>query len=292
MSEIDRRNLRQAFGSFMTGVTVVTARTDSGQPVGFTANSFSSVSLDPPLVLVCPGRFLSSFATFETCSHFAVSVLAEGQEEISNLFASYKGDRFAKVKATNDVHGVPVIDGAVSQFSCTTHKVIAAGDHIVMMGEVKAFSHGASRGLGYAAGSYFSLGLEQEASLPSSDGLIPYLGAIIEWNGMIYLEETPLGYTLPSFELGQSGNLRGALAAHLDRAGMNVRLDRVYSVHDDIAHNRHHTYFRALAEEPRVSDSGRYVPIGELPGLTFAAPTQATMMARYSVEFETRDLGL
>ena len=292
MAELNKRDLRSAFGSFMTGVTVVTAHTAKGVPVGFTANSFSSVSMEPPLVLVCPGKFLSSFGDFETCSHFAISVLAEGQEEISNLFASYKGDRFARVNCENDVNGVPVVQGAVSRFSCTTHQVVPAGDHIVLIGEVTDFAQSSARGLGYAAGSYFSLGLELDAGLPSSDGLVPYLGAIIEWNGMVYLEDTGAGFTLPSFELGQRGNLRAALADDLERAGMQVRLDRVYSVYDDVMQNRHHTYFRAVAEAPRVGGAGRYVPIGELPGLTFAAPSQATMMTRFSLEHQTRDLGL
>jgi len=96
MTTLDPRALRNAFGSFMTGVTVITSRDASGAPVGFTANSFTSVSLDPPLLLVCPGKFLSSYDAFTNCSHFAVNVLAEGQEEVSNTFAGYKGDRFAK----------------------------------------------------------------------------------------------------------------------------------------------------------------------------------------------------
>ena len=76
MSTPDPRALRDAFGAFITGVTVVTTLDGGGTPVGFTANSFTSVSLDPPLLLVCPGRALSSFPVFQDCRHFAVSVLA------------------------------------------------------------------------------------------------------------------------------------------------------------------------------------------------------------------------
>ncbi|MEP0940380.1 MAG: flavin reductase family protein, partial [Rhizobiaceae bacterium] len=88
MSAPDPRVLRDAFGAYMTGVTVVTARRADGVAVGFTANSFTSVSLDPPLLLVCPGKFLSSYETFASCTHFAVSVLAEGQKDIATVFAS------------------------------------------------------------------------------------------------------------------------------------------------------------------------------------------------------------
>lgn len=80
MTQFDPRDLRSAFGRFMTGVTVVTARAPDGTSVGFTANSFTSVSMDPPLLLVCPGKFLSSYQTFAECTDFAISILAEGQE--------------------------------------------------------------------------------------------------------------------------------------------------------------------------------------------------------------------
>ncbi|MEO0403013.1 MAG: flavin reductase family protein, partial [Pseudomonadota bacterium] len=153
--------LRRAFGSFMTGVTVVTARQADGTPVGFTANSFASVSLSPPLLLVCPGQFLSNYDAFATCTHFAVNVLAEGQEDISNTFAGYKGDRFARAAHHDDLHGVPVIAGATAQFSCTTHQALPAGDHCVLIGEVRAFHHTDQPGLGYVSGAYFSRGLER-----------------------------------------------------------------------------------------------------------------------------------
>lgn len=158
MIEIDRRLLRQAFGSFLTGVTVVTTRNTDGEPVGFTANSFTSVSLDPPLLLVCPARSLSSFSAFAQCAHFAVNVLAEGQEEVSNTFAGFKGDRFARVAWRADSDGSALLEGAAAQFSCRTSQIIPAGDHIVLIGEVKCFTVSEKCGLGYSAGTYFSLG--------------------------------------------------------------------------------------------------------------------------------------
>lgn len=161
MTALDPAALRAAFGSFMTGVTVVTAQGPQGAPCGFTANSFASVSLSPPLLLVCPGRFLSSFDIFAACSHFAVSVLADGQEDASNAFASYKGDRFARVPTRalpshDDMHGVPVISGVAAVFSCTAAQTIPAGDHAVLIGEVRGMQHSGACGLGYAGGRYFS----------------------------------------------------------------------------------------------------------------------------------------
>ncbi|MCB1639495.1 MAG: flavin reductase family protein, partial [Thiothrix sp.] len=102
-------NLRQAFGAFMTGVTVVTTRTEEGSPVGFTANSFTSVSLEPPLLLVCLSLNMHSLPAFRTCGHFAVSILSEQQQDVSNLFASYMGDRFASTRWHADSFGMPLI---------------------------------------------------------------------------------------------------------------------------------------------------------------------------------------
>ena len=151
--------LRDAFGGFMTGVTVVTTREPNRAPLGFTANSFSSVSLDPPMLLVCVGRSLSSHDIFANCAHFAVSVLAEGQEGVSNVFASFKGDRFAQIAHGSDTNGIPVIDGAVAQFSCRRAQSIPAGDHTILLGQITGFTHRDGLGLGYARGQYFSLGL-------------------------------------------------------------------------------------------------------------------------------------
>ncbi|NRB03891.1 MAG: flavin reductase family protein [Rhodobacteraceae bacterium] len=157
MTEFDRKDLRNAFGRFMTGVTIVTARTNDGQPVGFTANSFTSVSLDPPLLLVCPSRKLSSFETFSQCSHFAVNILADDQQAVSDTFACYDGDRFERVAHHAGPEGLPLINGASAQFSCATHQIIPAGDHCILLGEVIAFEHRDAGCLGYARGAYFTL---------------------------------------------------------------------------------------------------------------------------------------
>ena len=170
MTEIDRGSLRQAFGSFLTGVTVVTTRSADGEPVGFTANSFTSVSLDPPLLLVCPARSLSSFSAFAQCTHFAVNVLAEGQEDVSNTFAGFKGDRFARVAWRTDADGSALLEGAAAQFSCRTSQIIPAGDHVVLIGEVNSFAASEQGGLGYSAGAYFSLGRARQARANNHHG--------------------------------------------------------------------------------------------------------------------------
>lgn len=157
----DPAALRAAFGSFMTGVAVVTATDKKGAPVGFTANSFTSVSMDPPLVLVCPGNHLSSYADFERVQHFAINILAEDQAEVSNLFASKTADRFAQVDWKAGMNGAPLITGAAARFSCSTFQRVPAGDHLILIGHVDAFDHSGRSGLGYATGGYFTLGQTQ-----------------------------------------------------------------------------------------------------------------------------------
>ncbi len=164
MSLQDHRALRGAFGSYMTGVTVVTTLTGEGVPVGFTANSFTSVSLDPPLLLVCPGKSLSSFGTFARCTHFAVNVLEAHQKDVANIFASDQRDRFAKVSHETNAQGVPLIKGALVQFSCVTEQRIEAGDHLILIGRVETFAHTDGDGLGYASGRFFDL---SSASIPA-----------------------------------------------------------------------------------------------------------------------------
>lgn len=153
----DRQTLKDAFATYMTGVTVVTARSACGRPVGFTANSFTSVSLDPPLLLVCAGNHLSSYSVFKTVEHFAVNVLAASQRDVSKIFASSKGDRFSQVDWQPDAFASPLLCGAASNFSCTTHKRVLAGDHTILIGRVHAVACNGEAGLGYARSGYFSL---------------------------------------------------------------------------------------------------------------------------------------
>ena len=286
MSALDPRALRRAFGSFMTGVTVVTCKAADGTPLGFTANSFSSVSLDPPLLLVCPGRFLSSYDSFASCSHFAVNVLAEGQEDVANIFATFKGDRFARTPHRADPHGNVLIDGALAQFSCTTHQVVDAGDHAILLGEVRAFHHDAGRGLGYAGGQFFSLGLERAALDPAGNTAL--LGAIITEGDEVLLEKTDAGYRPPQVISTERQHVRRTLAGNLGSRGQPVRLGPAYAVFDD--GNVQCSYF--LANASAAGSAFTRHPIRDIPGLTFATAAITQMMHRFAEEAETRSFGL
>lgn len=287
MPQIDPRALRSAFGAFMTGVTVVTALRPDKTPVGFTANSFSSVSLDPPLLLVCPGKFLSSFETFATCSHFAVNVLAEGQEAISNIFASSKGDRFAEIAHSPDLHGVPLIDGAAVQFSCNTSQILPAGDHCILIGEVADFTNTGLAGLGYVEGKYFSRGLERAAF--QQDGTHPICGAIIEDGDCVLMVKTDAGLQPPQGTCGDRRNLIAELRQTLLHQGITAELGQVYSVFDSSSPSAHHAYFLAKGYVTAPSARITAVPIADLAAQTFATPAIARMMTRFALERRTRN---
>jgi len=132
----DARTLRDALGCFATGVTVVTTLDEDGQPVGLTANSFTSVSLEPPLLLVCIAKSAGSLAAMEAAEQFAVNVLHIGQQPTSNLFAKSGEDRFAATPWSRGHNGAPLLSGALANFECRRHALHDGGDHVILVGEV------------------------------------------------------------------------------------------------------------------------------------------------------------
>ncbi|WP_209010994.1 flavin reductase family protein [Labrenzia sp. PHM005] len=288
MKPIDPRELRTAFGRFMTGVTVVTARDKSGKPVGFTANSFTSVSLDPPLLLVCPGKFLSSYEAFATCDRFCVSVLEESQTDVANTFAGFKGDRFAKTDHLLDAHGIPAPRGAIARFSCQTHNAIPAGDHVILIGEVTAFEQTAGAGLGYAEGQFFSLTRERNARDPSAK--MNVVGALVRHQGNVLLEKTADGYRLPECTVPERTALRKSLTATLRQQGVTASFGPVYSVFDDPGEDTHFAYLLAEATSVAADTKLTSVAPKDLPGLKFTSPPLASLLSRYAQECRTGNL--
>lgn len=132
----DARTLRDAMGCFATGITVVTALGDDGAPIGLTANSFTSVSLDPPLLLVCIANTSGTAHRLREAEHFAVNMLQTSQQPTSNRFAGKGQDRFAATAWHSGETGVPLLDGSLGSFECKRHAVHQGGDHFILIGEV------------------------------------------------------------------------------------------------------------------------------------------------------------
>ncbi|MEM6422340.1 MAG: flavin reductase family protein [Pseudomonadota bacterium] len=160
----DTKALRNALGAFATGVTIVTTveppGTDGerGEPTGFTANSFTSVSLEPPILLVCLAHTAASYDLFRRADTFAVNVLSTSQEDIARIFATRGAEKFATVAWHAGIRGAPLIDGSLARFDCAVHQRVVAGDHDILLGRVLAFSRHEGPPLVYHAGSFSRLG--------------------------------------------------------------------------------------------------------------------------------------
>lgn len=150
--------LRAALGRFATGVTIITCRGADGAPVGLTANSFASLSLDPPLVLWSLRQASGSLAAFQAAAHFAVNVLAETQVDLSRRFASASTDKFGDGVWAEGHGGAPVLTGCAAVFECRTESCQPVGDHVLFIGRVLRLADLAVAPLLFQGGHYRMLG--------------------------------------------------------------------------------------------------------------------------------------
>lgn len=147
-----QRQFRQVLGQFATGVTIVTAQTPVG-PIGMTANSFSSVSMDPPLVMWCPAKSSARLPAFQAANHFAIHVMGLEDRQIAESFAK-SGTDFDGVDLKISPHGVPLLENCLARFECETHAIHEAGDHLIILGQVLSASHREGDGLAFCQGKY------------------------------------------------------------------------------------------------------------------------------------------
>ncbi|WP_418956499.1 flavin reductase family protein [Streptomyces tritici] len=133
-------DLRPALSGFCTGVAVVTALAPDGRPAGLAVQSFSSVSLDPPLVCFCPAHTSTTWPVIRAAGRFAVNVLADDQEEVCRRFAVTGGDKFAGVRWTPGPNGAPLLDGALASVVCELADVLDGGDHAIALGRVTSLT--------------------------------------------------------------------------------------------------------------------------------------------------------
>lgn len=129
-------DFRQACGRFATGVAIASAVDAAGTPHGLTVSSFTSVSLDPPLILICLGHAVTSIEVFRGARYFAVNVLAEEQRDIADRFARKGFDRFDGLKWSAGASGAPLLAGALATMECVVRQRVAAGDHDILVGEM------------------------------------------------------------------------------------------------------------------------------------------------------------
>ncbi|MBT5074721.1 MAG: hypothetical protein HOJ34_01795 [Kordiimonadaceae bacterium] len=154
MTDVDVRELRNCFGKFATGITVITAIAPDGSKLGLTVNSFSSLSLDPPMILWSLDKKSKSMDALCAASHFAVNVLASDQMDLSNNFARTSDEKFDDIELTTSEFGLPLLAGTVAHLECSNINQIEGGDHIIFIGKVENFDMGHKKPLLYTNGQY------------------------------------------------------------------------------------------------------------------------------------------
>ncbi len=153
-TSFDPQAFRAALGTFTTGVTIITSCGEDGVPVGITANSFNSVSLDPPMVLWSLAKNARSLPAFSNGQHWNVHVLSHEQEELSGRFARQGEDKFAEIELDTGISNAPLLQACTARFQCRTAFQYEGGDHVIFVGEVLAFDHTDKSPLAFQSGQY------------------------------------------------------------------------------------------------------------------------------------------
>lgn len=157
-----QREFRDALGQFATGVTIITARSAEGHPVGTTVSSFNALSLSPALVLWSLNLHANSLPVFRHCTHYAIHVLAASQKPLAELFARKGADRFSHTPHHNSEHGVPLLEGCAAVFECRHRNLHEEGDHLLFVAEVQRCEHHVDRApLLYHAGHMHTHGFQK-----------------------------------------------------------------------------------------------------------------------------------
>jgi 3-hydroxy-9,10-secoandrosta-1,3,5(10)-triene-9,17-dione monooxygenase reductase component len=166
---IDSREFRSALGTFATGVTIVTAKGQDGAAVGVTANSFNSVSLNPPMILWSLAKSARSLATFEAAQYWAVHILASNQDDLSNRFARSGADKFTGLQLDTGLGDTPLLKNCASRLQCKTAFRYEGGDHVIFVGEVIAFDRNDLPPLVFHGGQYAVAARKAEPALLSGN---------------------------------------------------------------------------------------------------------------------------
>ena len=298
-AERTRRAIRDALGTFLTGVTVVTTVDEAGQPRGITANSFTSVSLDPPLVLVCVDRAASSYQAFTSARGYAVNILGQDHREVAAVFATKRPDKFATVETFTSGLGNPVISSSIAWLDCRTTDVHTIGDHAVLVGHVHGHGGEGGQPLGFHQGRFVSFSpAAPETPLPGE----PLAGhAHVSWViedplGRVALLPTPTGELLlpharlPLADLDDEGLRKAAERC----VGSPVTVDLLYSFYTDRREGRLTLTYRGRV--PGVVGSAgsscRFQPLTAALWEHIADDVELSVLRRYQVERDHQRFGI
>lgn len=287
---------RQALGTFATGVTVVTAIDEQGRPRGFTANSFTSVSLDPPLILVCIASGSAGHAVFTNSNTFCVNVLAEDQQNLSTLFASPGDDRFSEIEWRPSHNGNPIIDGAITNFECDRHNIVDAGDHVILIGKVSSYEASGRSPLIYCSGSYVEFSLMQKAMEVPGSGITTRISALINCDGQVPMHRArPTGkLSLPAAAKVGSAADPESLAGKLAANGLPVAMPFIYAVYRDVTSRTHNVVYRGSADRVDADElrDFEFVSLDDIPWDDLVDDALRQLLQRYIEEYERDAFGV
>lgn len=224
------RTFRQALGAFATGVTVVAINSADGSRRAFTANSFTSVSLVPPLVLVCLAKSLVSIQLYESAETFSINVLARTQREESNAFASRDPEIKAAAMTKLAADLAPTLPGSLATFVCAREQLIDAGDHSILIGRVLKLKTVEGEPLGFYRGAYVGIGSDVRDIEKTSARLT--VGGVLGKNGEVLLCRYPRSQTweIPSVNLAHGERHGSALRKRFAQLGVRIDTTIPYSL--------------------------------------------------------------
>ncbi len=295
MKTEETRDLRQALGSFPTGVTIVTAKDKDGSPIGFTANSFTSVSLDPPLILICIDKESFNIESFSKDGNFAVSVLSESQQHISTTFASPETDRFKDISWESKATGSPIISNSVAWFDCDTDNIIEGGDHLIVVGKVREFGYNPQTPLVYLRGNYVNLGLEQKMLLAMENKNTKILvGALIEWRKKIFLltDQTSGLLCFPTATRLGANTDEESLLGKLYKQKIHINEHYLFSVFENNDDRTSLIYYRTKIEDGSSITTGKFYDFDSIPFELLIDKASRIMLKRYIAERDLNAFGV
>ena len=295
MNKNRSRNLRQALGSFPTGVTVVSCLDKDNNPLGFTANSFTSVSLDPQLISICIDKESFNIDTFSITEHFAVSILSESQQSISTTFATPNEERFKDIDWRSEDTGSPIISNAVAWFDCKTEQVVDAGDHLILIGKIISFDSSPKTPLMYLRGNYVNLGLEQKMLLAmENENTEIIVGAIIEWRKKVFLLKNKNNGSLYFPSASRLGHIedKQSLLGVLKNLNMSINEHYLFSVFEKAEDKTSLIYYRAQAKEEVTALKDSFYDFDAIPFDKLTDEASRIMLKRYIKERELNAFGI
>ena len=263
--------------------------------MGFTANSFTSVSLDPQLISICIDKESFNIDTFSITEHFAVSILSESQQSISTTFATPNEERFKDIDWRSEDTGSPIISNAVAWFDCKTEQVVDAGDHLILIGKIISFDSSPKTPLMYLRGNYVNLGLEQKMLLAmENENTEIIVDAIIEWRKKVFLLKNKNNGSLNFPSASRLGHIedKQSLLGVLKNLNMSINEHYLFSVFEKAEDKTSLIYYRAQAKEEVTALKDSFYDFDAIPFDKLTDEASRIMLKRYIKERELNAFGI